>query len=131
MILPESLVFIVAIVISSECYLSTLFAIRPQCRPHPFFKGKALATRLAYTQASAHYNPSESQCSLCSLIISFQVTVKSCNLRLELNGRDSSSVDWNVMSDCRHPRFRNLNSTVPVVRVKSYVNSPLILGECQ
>ena len=31
------------------------------------------------------------------------------------------------MSDCRHPRFRNLNSTVPVdvVRVKSYVNGLL------
>ena len=29
------------------------------------------------------------------------------------------------MTDCRHPNFRNLNSTVPVdvVRVKSYVNS--------
>ena len=29
------------------------------------------------------------------------------------------------MSDCRHLRFRNFNSTVPidVVRVKSYVNS--------
>ena len=30
-----------------------------------------------------------------------------------------------VLSDHRHPRFRNLNSTVPVdvVRMKSYVNS--------
>ena len=29
-----------------------------------------------------------------------------------------------MLSDCRHPRFRNLNSTVPVdiVRVKSYVS---------
>ena len=37
------------------------------------------------------------------------------------------------MSDGRYPRFRNLNSTVSVdvVRVKYYVNSPLILGECQ
>ena len=30
-----------------------------------------------------------------------------------------------MLSDCLHPRFRNLNSTVPVdiVRVKTYVNS--------
>ena len=37
------------------------------------------------------------------------------------------------MSDRRHPRFRNLNSTdsVDVFRVKSYVNSLLILGEYQ
>ena len=30
-----------------------------------------------------------------------------------------------MLSDCRHPRFRNLSSTVPVdvVKVKSYVNS--------
>ena len=30
-----------------------------------------------------------------------------------------------MWSDCRHPRFRNFNSTVPVdvVREKSYVNS--------
>ena len=30
-----------------------------------------------------------------------------------------------MLSDCRHPRFRNPNSIVPVdvVRVKSYVNS--------
>ena len=30
-----------------------------------------------------------------------------------------------MLCDCAHPRFRNLNSTVPddVVRVKSYVNS--------
>ena len=37
------------------------------------------------------------------------------------------------MSDRRHPRFRNLNSTVSVdvVRVKYYVNSPLILREWQ
>ena len=32
-----------------------------------------------------------------------------------------------MLSDCRHPRFRNLNSTVPVdvVRVKFYVDSLL------
>ena len=32
-----------------------------------------------------------------------------------------------MLSDCRHSRFRNLNSTVPVdvVRVKSYVHSLL------
>ena len=32
-----------------------------------------------------------------------------------------------MLSDCRHPRFRNLNSTVPVdvVRLKSYVDSLL------
>ena len=32
-----------------------------------------------------------------------------------------------MMSDCRHPRFKNLNPTVPVdaVRVKSYVDSLL------
>ena len=30
-----------------------------------------------------------------------------------------------MLSDCKHPRFRNLNSTVPVdvVKVKSYVNN--------
>ena len=32
-----------------------------------------------------------------------------------------------MLSDCRHPRFRNLNSIVPVdvVRLKSYVDSLL------
>ena len=32
-----------------------------------------------------------------------------------------------MLSDCRHPRFRNLNSTVPVdvARLKSYVDSLL------
>ena len=32
-----------------------------------------------------------------------------------------------MLSDCRHPRSRNLNSTVPVdvVRVKSYVDTLL------
>ena len=32
-----------------------------------------------------------------------------------------------MLSDCSHPRFRNLNSTVPVdvVRMKSYVDSLL------
>ena len=32
-----------------------------------------------------------------------------------------------MLSDCRHPHFRNLNSTVPVdvVRVKSYLDSLL------
>ena len=51
----------------------------------------------------------------------------------EFNGRNGSSVDWNVMSDYRHPPVRNLNSTIPVdvIRVKSYVNSPLILREWQ
>ena len=36
-------------------------------------------------------------------------------------------IGCHVESDCRHPRLRNLNSTVPVdvVRVKSYVNSLL------
>ena len=35
-----------------------------------------------------------------------------------------------MLSDCRHPCFRNLNSTVPVdvVRIKSYVDSLLNLG---
>ena len=38
-----------------------------------------------------------------------------------------------MLSDCRHPHFRNLNSTVPVdvVRVKSYVNNLLTLREYQ
>ena len=37
------------------------------------------------------------------------------------------------MSDYRHPPVRKLNSTIPVdvIRVKSYVNSPLILREWQ
>ena len=32
-----------------------------------------------------------------------------------------------MLSDCRHPRFRNLNSTVPVdvVRVRPYVDGLL------
>ena len=36
-------------------------------------------------------------------------------------------IGCHVESDCRHPRLRNLNSTVPVdvVRVKSYVNNLL------
>ena len=57
-IFPESLVFIVAIIISSECYLSTLFASRAQCRQGPIKFDRLLVQ--AYIQASAHHNPSES-----------------------------------------------------------------------
>ena len=40
---------------------------------------------------------------------------------------DCGGVGCHVESDCRNPRLRNLNSTVPVdvVRVKSYVNNLL------
>ena len=50
--------FYCAIILSSECYLSTLFASRAQCRQEPIkFDGLLVQ---AYIQASAHHNPSES-----------------------------------------------------------------------